>query len=420
MKKLLFSTLVICLFCQIISAQSAGKNYEYKNGQWYTGLEFASGTWYVSNGLFTQKAPVQIDSVIDLGGKWIIPPIGDAGSSSISGGRASTMAKQYMDEGVFYVQVLNNTQDARKSIQPAFNKTNTPDVAFTNGAITCSYGEPFLKYEGPAQEIPNPADWAKSYDKIKGGKKLLGDAYWFIDNKDALNTQWAQITAQKPDVLVIYLLDAQVNGGKESKGLSVDMAKAVVKKAHKENIRVIARVETGNDVKIGLKVGVDGFGNLPGHNWDGTGDPSKFEISNDDMKKMIKKNIPIATLLSHAQTTVSRPAVKEFQSKMLARLLENGVNLILASDDLQRTTRGEFGYLAGLAKQNSAYLIKIACENTPAAIFPNRKVGKIKEGYEASFLVLTDDPFANILKIRAMAFKVKNGVVVPETPSRKG
>lgn len=413
MKKLLFSTLIFCLFCQILSAQSAGKNYEYKNGQWYTGLEFVSGTWFVSNGLLTQKAPVQIDSVIDLKGQWIIPPLGDAGSSSISNSRsAAGMAKQYLDEGVFYVQILNNTQETRKDIQPLFNKPTSPDAVFTNGAITCSYGEPFLKYEGPAQDVPNPADWAKSYDKIKNGKKLLGDSYWFIDNKAALNANWEKIIAQKPDVLVIYLLDAQVNGGKESKGLSTDMAKAVVKKAHKANLRVIARVETANDVKLGLKIGVDGFGNLPGHNWDGTGDPSRFEISGDDLKKMIKKNIPIATLLSHAQSTVSRPVVKEFQSKMLARLLENGVNLIIASDDPQRTIRSEFGYVAGLAKQNSAYLIKIACENTPAAIFPNRKVGKIKEGYEASFLVLTDDPFTNILKIRATAFKVKNGVVL--------
>ena len=420
MKKFLFSTLVFCLFSQFVSAQTAGKNYEYKNGQWYTGLEFTSGTWYVSNGLLTQKAPAKIDSVIDLKGKWVIPPMGDAGSSSLySASNAERVAKQYMDEGVFYIQVLHNTQETRKDIQPMFNKLTAPDAVFTNGAITCSYGEPFLKYEGPAQDVPNPADWARSYDKIKKDKKLLGNAYWFIDNKDALNANWEKIVAQKPDMLVIYLLDAEVNGGTESKGLSIDVAKAVVKKAHKANLRVFARVESGNDVKAGLKVGVDGFSNLPGHNWDGSGDPSRFEISNDDMKKMIKKNIPIATLLAHGQSVASRPAVKEFQSKMLARLLENGVNLIIASDDPQRTVRGEFGYLANLAKQNSAYLIKIACENTPAAIFPNRKVGKIKEGYEASFLVLTDDPFSNILKIRSTAFKVKNGVPLEDSGSKK-
>lgn len=413
MKKLLFSTLVFALFSHILSAQSAGKTYEYKNGQWYTGFEFVSGTWYVSNGLLTKKAPVQIDSVIDLEGHWVIPPMADAGSSNIYDSRsAAAMAKQYMDEGVFYIQVLNNTQDARKAAQTQLNKPNTPDAVFTNGAITCSLGEPFLKFEGPAQDVPNPADWAKSYDKIRTGRKLLGDAYWFIDNKDALSANWDKIIAQKPDVIFIYLLDAQVNGGKESKGLSIDMAKAIVKKAHKANLRVIARVEMVDDLRTGLKIGVDGFANLPGNNWDGSGDPSRFELSDEDIKKLVKKKTPVATLLSHAQSATARPAVKEFQAKMLLRLMEKGVNLVVASDDSQRTLRSEINYLNGLAKQNGAPLLKVLCENTAISIFPNRKIGKLQEGYEASFLVLNDDPFANILKIRASVFKVKNGKVI--------
>lgn len=413
MKKLLFSTLVFCLFCQFSSAQSAGKNYEYKNGQWYTGLEFVKSTWYVSNGLLTQKAPVKIDSIIDLDGHWVIPPMADAGSSSIQGNRsAANMAKQYMDEGVFYLQILNNTQEGRKMIQPLMNKANTPDVIFTNGAITCSLGEPFLKFEGPAQDVPNPAEWSHAYDKIKTGRKLLGDAYWFVDNKDALEANWEKIIAQKPDVLMIYLLDAQINGGKESKGLSVDMAKAVVKKAHKAKLRVYAWVETGTDVGLGIKIGVDGFANLPGHNWDGSGDPARFIISNDDLKKLAKKKTPVATLLSHGQSATPQPAVKEFHSKVFSSLLRSGINLIIASDDPQRTLRSEINYLNGLSKQNGPDLLRILCENTAGAIFPNRKIGKLKEGYEASFLVLTDDPFANILKIRASAFKVKNGTLL--------
>ncbi len=413
MKKLLFSTLVFCLLCQFASAQSAGKNYEYKNGQWYTGLEFVKATWYVSNGLLTQKAPVKIDSIVDLEGHWVIPPMADAGSSSLSGNRsAANMAKQYLDEGVFYVQVLNNTQEGRKTLQPLLNKSNTPDAIFTNGAITCSLGEPFLKFEGPAQDIPNPAEWANAYDKIKTGRKLLGDAYWFVDNKDALDANWEKIVAQKPDMILIYLLDAQINGGKESKGLSVDMAKAVVKKAHKAKLRVLARVETADDVRLGIKIGVDGFANLPGHNWDGSGDPARFMISNDDLKKLAKKKTPVTTLLSHGQSAAPQPAVKEFHSKMYSRLVGSGVNLIIASDDPQRTIRGEINYLNGLSKQNGPDLLRVLCENTAGAIFPNRKIGKLKEGYEASFLVLKDDPFANILKVRASAFKVKNGTVL--------
>ncbi len=69
---------------------------------------------------------------------------------------------------------------------------------------------------------------------------MLGNGYWFIDSKEALDKNWVRIKEQKPDVLSIYLLDSQNSGGKESKGLSPDVAKAVVKKAHKSGLRVFA------------------------------------------------------------------------------------------------------------------------------------------------------------------------------------
>ena len=42
------------------------------------------------------------------------------------------------------------------------------------------------------------------------------------------------------------------------------------------------------------------------------------------------------------------------------------------------------------------------CETTAATIFPKRKIGHLKDGYEASFLVLGGDPlqdFGNVTKI---------------------
>jgi imidazolonepropionase-like amidohydrolase len=47
------------------------------------------------------------------------------------------------------------------------------------------------------------------------------------------------------------------------------------------------------------------------------------------------------------------------------------------------------------------------CETTSEAIFPGRKIGRLKDGYEANFLVLAGDPlkdFANTGKIE-MRFK---------------
>jgi imidazolonepropionase-like amidohydrolase len=47
---------------------------------------------------------------------------------------------------------------------------------------------------------------------------------------------------------------------------------------------------------------------------------------------------------------------------------------------------------------------------TPRAIFPKRSIGELRDGYEASFLVLRADPLADIAATRAIALRVKKGV----------
>ncbi|MDX1910701.1 MAG: hypothetical protein SFV22_04400 [Saprospiraceae bacterium] len=413
MKRILPCLFLLCFFVQNISAQSAGKNYEFRNGAWYNGSDFQKATWYTSNGVLSKKVPGKIDSVIDLEGKWVVPPFGDAHCSSISENpSASATLTQYTGEGVFYLQIVGNTQEGRTATSPLLNKAGAPDASFSNGVITCTLGYPFLEYEGPANKIRNPTQWGERYDELKTSRIMIGNGYWFIDNKEALTANWDKIKMQAPGVVFIYLLDVQNNGGKAGKGLSAEVAKLVVKKAHKSGLRVWANVETAEDLRLGLKLGVDGFGNLPGHNWDGIGATAKFELNEADLKLLVKKKTPVALLLSHAQAAGNRASVQEFHKKTLKRLLESGVNVVMGSDDSQRTIRGELNYWFSLGELDNARTLKVLCENTPRAVFPKRKIGKIEDGYEASFLVLTDNPLNNVLKARVAAFKVKNGVLM--------
>jgi imidazolonepropionase-like amidohydrolase len=274
------------------------------------------------------------------------------------------------------------------------------------------FAPPFLEYEGPANKIKNPAQWSERYAELKTSQKMLGNGYWFIDNKEALAANWDKLKMQNPGVISIYLLDVQNSGGKEGKGLSAEVAKLVVKKAHKSGLRVFAQVETADDLRFGLKIGVDGFANLPGNNWDGSGDLKKFELSDDDIKILAKKKTPLVLLLSHAQAAVNRPVVQEFHNRAIKRLLDANVQVAMGSDDSQRTLRVELNYWYGLGQLDSPRTLKVLCENTPRAIFPNRKIGKIENGYEASFIVLSDNPMTNVLKTRIQAFKVKDGVLL--------
>jgi Amidohydrolase family len=407
---------ILVLFCLGLCltasyGQSPGKNYEFQNGHWFNGDGFTDATWYVSNGILSKKAPAMVDSVIDLNGRWVIPPFGDAHCASVADNpNGANVLNLYLGEGVFYLQVMGNTQEGRTTTALLTNKPGAADASFSNGAITCTLGYPFVKYEGPANGIKNPAQWGKEYDKIKLSSKLLGNGYWFIDNPTALKANWDKIKEQKPDFITVYLLDVSNNGGREGRGLSEEMAKSVTKKAHGSGLRVIAHVETVEDLRLGMKLKVDGFANLPGSNWDGVGDSKKYEMSDDDLKKLAKKKTPVVPLLSHSRMVAQRPGAQEDNAKLLKRLFENGVNVVIGSDDGQRTIRAELNHWFSLGLMDNKKVLKILCENTPAAIFPKRKIGKLDNGYEASFLVLNDNPLDNLLKARVAAFKMKQGV----------
>lgn len=404
--------LSLCLCSATFQAQTASPVYQFINGNWFDGAGFVAGNWYSVGGKLTQKVPAKVDSVIDLGHRWVVPPLGDAFCSSLS---ENSFLKQqlesYTADGVFYLQVLANTQEGRKKATALLGKPGSPEVVFANGGFTCTLGHPFLTYEAPAQGVRNPTEIAGKYAAIREGRAMHGNGYWFVDSKKGADKIWKDVMAQSPGVISIYLLDAQNSGGKENKGLSADAAKALVKKAHKSGLRVFAHVETVEDVRIGLKIGVDGFANLPGHHWDGTGDGQKYELSDEDLKSLAKKKIPVVALLSHTQTRANRLNAADIQAALLKRLFAAGVNVVIGTDDPQRALRSEINYWFPLKDLDYAAAIKVFCTNTPQAIFPKRKIGQFAEGYEASFLVLNGNPLQNLLTLRDIAFKVRQGVV---------
>jgi hypothetical protein len=410
----LLSLLPLFLGMPLLAQKPAktAKIYEFNNGNWFNGREFVPGVWYSVNGLLTQKKPASIDSVINLRNRFVLPPSGDGFCASVAGGAAMDMTLQsYWQENVFYLQIPGNKRAEREEATPRLNQFDSPDAVFGNGGITCTLGKPFLEYEGPANNVRNPQMWAAKYDDLKNQRKMLGDGYWFVDNKKALADSWDKIKAQNPDFLHIYLLDAEKSGGKPGKGLTPDMAKAIVKKAHKSNLRVLAHVETADDLRLGLKIGVDGFANLPGNTWDGIADKKIYELTDDDLKKLAKKKTPVVFLLALGQTGSISSQIQAFHSSSLRRAFGSGVRVCIGSNDLQRTTRRELNYWFSMGDQNNADMLQSICEFTPQAIFPHRKIGKFEEGYEASFVVVRENPLSNLLSMRMVVFKAKKGIL---------
>jgi imidazolonepropionase-like amidohydrolase len=49
------------------------------------------------------------------------------------------------------------------------------------------------------------------------------------------------------------------------------------------------------------------------------------------------------------------------------------------------------------------------CETTAATIFPKRRIGYLKDGYEASFLVLSANPLTDFANVKTIELRFKRG-----------
>ncbi len=66
-------------------------------------------------------------------------------------------------------------------------------------------------------------------------------------------------------------------------------------------------------------------------------------------------------------------------------------------------------YISKLGVFSNLEMLKIRTEDTPQAIFPNRKVGRLREGYEASFLVLNGNPIKDFERVKDIRLRFKQG-----------
>lgn len=124
------------------------RSYEIANGRWLVGGEFILKDAYVVEGRLTDERPVQVDSILDLAGGFVVPPFGDAHTHNLDGAaNLDSIRNAYVREGTFYVQVLTNTRSRSDSVRWRFNQPGELDVRYANGALTSTLGHPFMAYE---------------------------------------------------------------------------------------------------------------------------------------------------------------------------------------------------------------------------------------------------------------------------------
>ncbi len=383
------------------------------NGRWFDGQTFEPRTVYSVDGRFTSKKPAHIDRTLDLAGLWVIPPFADAHNHSIGTGfvdKDQAAVRHYLADGVFYAKMQGNVpinDEFKKRI--GLNQPDSVDVMLAQELLTASHSHP--------AELGDIFFWPNVY--LPGlTKETLKNAPGIgpVDTVEDLERKWPAILAQKPDFIKAILINSdQYQKLKNDPGwvhaLDPRVLDRIVEKAHAAGLRVSVHVNTAADFHNALLAGADEIAHLPL--------TAVTPISEEDVELAAKRGVVVDTTCAIVPTlppfflpTKDREQVLKTQRTNLKLLHDHGLRVAIGTDSPPDTSHGEIEYLRGLKVFDDLTLLKIWTETTPQTIFPDRKIGSLQDGYEASFLALEGNPLDDWTNTRRIRVRFKQGFVI--------
>lgn len=410
-----FLTAFLLLACTLARAQtppaqqppyeaSAPLSWELKNARWFDGRALQRGNLYVENGVFVAKRPAKVNRKMDLRGQQVlINPLAEAHNHNLQTAWGwQQFAQAYLDDGVFYAAMLCGDPAGVAEVRPLAATPAAPDVSFVTACITSSDGYPL------ATVLPEPsAEAAAAQQRIV-----------LVDSPEQATRQWPAIKARGGPWLRIVLAHSErpeLRGRLEHfgrLGLSPETATTLTRLAHADGRRVVAHVETAADFDAALAAGVDAIAHLPGYANTLDEPPERFAISEAAAELAARQRTAVITTTAATALFKLEPAalaaLREVQRANLARLQAAGVPLLLGSDVFIGTARAELRSLDELGLDRAA-LLRLATQDTPRALFPERRLGCFEPGCEASFLLLGGDPLADLAQLDMPLLRVKQG-----------
>ena len=204
-------------------------------------------------------------------------------------------------------------------------------------------------------------------------------------------------------------------------GIDPKLLRPIVERAHSAGLRVSLHIETAADFHFGVEAGVDIIAHLPG--WrigtDAGYDSVSIEpwlISDEDARLAAEKGIIQVTTSLPKQWLHEYPnnleRLKKIHSHNLKILKDNDAIIAIGTDSRSESIPDELKNIEGYGIFDNLTLLKMAVESTPKAIFPKRMIGKLEEGYEASFLVLKENPIEALTNLKDIQLSVKEGHVL--------
>jgi imidazolonepropionase-like amidohydrolase len=217
------------------------------------------------------------------------------------------------------------------------------------------------------------------------------------------------------------------SGSGVHKGLDPKLLPLVVQRAHADGLRVSSHIDTVADFRHAVDAGVDEINHLPQPDQRFSPDLSAYVIDPALARLTAGKGITVVTTASTTERLSPNmpaawlPAMRANQRANLRTLRDAGVKIAIGSDAISGerrfvTAREEVRFLHEHDLLGPLDLLRAWAVETPKTIFPKRRIGELRAGYEANFLVLAGNPLESPAYLHRIVMRVKQGRVLPAMP----
>ena len=388
----------------------------YDGAHWWTPDGFVPGGRCVAEGRFAAATPDA--ERVDLGGAWVIPALGEAHNHNLDNpAMAGAMSETYLSAGILYVKNPNSRGEWTEQTRAVVNQPDTVDAVFSLGGVTAPGGHPVRLY----------GFLSRFYGEAREGETFEGDAFHLVTAEQDIAPVLDRLKADGSDFVKLYLLGSEHHHERAEdqawyglRGVDPALAPAFVREARARDLRVSVHVETAADFRAAVAAGVDEINHLPGYMWETGAGAETYRLTLADARAAAGAGVVVVTTTGiaspYARTPEALAAIQALQVQNLRLLHDAGVALAIGSDNYQATAAAEAQNLLDIGAFSAPELLHSWIDTPRVSIFPDRMIGRLDEGYEANFVVLSADPLADMTQPLPVRVVYKAGDAIWTAP----
>ncbi len=398
---------------------------EYRGGRLFTGEGFVAASLCVSGSTIVACGE-RSGSRVNLEGGFLIPPFADAHTHHFDGPRTLSWHRAaFLEAGVFYAMTVTAPTSQVLQIRERLSGPKDVDVVTSLGGITGPDSHPAEIYEALALGIRGYEDQIARAAEIRASRRAADDAYFVVETAADVEEKWPLILSNGPDLVKVFLRSSERYDEGFGKwgpggGIDPDLLPLIRRLSAEAGLRLAVANSSIGDFRASLAARADLVTHLPCYQ-DSMSDPESpyYDVDTAEECRLSLADaeaaaaIAMGTVLIVSEWAKDRPEpYVDWERRNTALLEVAGAPLAVGSNAYGSTVID--GLIAGAEKRffEPARLLRLATTETARFIFPNRRVGCLEPGCEASFLVLDGDPLAEFSRIRGIRLQVKEGQIL--------